>query len=307
MSAFPSPQLVASADDDAVDALLRACKEVMVPLAQLAVAHGLRFGELDELLRGAFVEAARDAHADVLPHRAVSRVSAATGLNRREVARLMRMDSPEPAGRSLATELFTRWLSDPALRLCGSPRRFLARQGPAPSFESLAQSVTKDVHPRTLLEEVCRLGLAKFDERLDIVLLQRDAFVPTGDEKRMFGFVGSNVGDHLRAAVDNVLNESPDEDAAGTRHLEQALFADELSPESIGRMRPLIKQQWQAVLKELAPVVQKLIDEDEARGRPRKQRLRVGMYAFNGPMDVVPRGAANSDQAVIESVRRRSK
>ena len=132
----------------------------MGPLARLAVAHGLRFAELDELMRLAFVSAARDAHPDVPAHRGVSRVSAATGLNRREVTRLMKATAPEPAKRSHATELFTRWLSDPALRKKGVPLRALPRQGKAPSFESLAQSVTKDVHPRTLLEEVCRLGLA---------------------------------------------------------------------------------------------------------------------------------------------------
>ena len=38
--------------------------------------------------------------------------------------------------------------------------RALPRVGPAPSFESLAQEVTRDVHPRALLEELLRLKLA---------------------------------------------------------------------------------------------------------------------------------------------------
>jgi len=279
----------APSGDEGLAGLLQACKAVMAPLAKLAVARGLRHGELDELLRAAFVEAARDAHADVLPHRAVSRVSAATGLNRREVARLMRSSAPEPPRRSLATELFTRWLSDPALRERGQPIAVLRRQGPVPSFESLAQSVTKDVHPRTLLEEVCRLGLARYDEARDAVLLLRESFVPEGDHQRLLGFLASNVGDHLQAAVGNVLNENPgDEPGRRPRHLEQALFAHELSSESIGRLRPLVKQQWQRVLQELAPVIQQFIDDDEACDRPRQERLRVGMYAYSAAMDVEP-------------------
>lgn len=292
--------------DDAVEALLRACKAVMGPLAELAVARGLRFSDLDEILRSAFVEAARDAHSDVLAHRAVSRVSAATGLNRREVTRLMRSREGEPARPSLATEVFTRWISDPAFRRRNGPVRSLPRQGAAPSFESLAQSVTKDVHPRTLLEEVCRLGLARFDEKRDAVVLQRDAFVPAGDPTRMLGFLGANVGDHLAAAVGNVLCEGPANGGGSTpQNLEQALFADELSLESVNRLKPLVKQQWQAVLKELAPVMQKFIDEDKAQDRPGNQRLRVGMYAFSTEMDVVPPKAARKAAPVAKLGRRR--
>jgi len=272
----------------------------MGPLARLAVAHGLRFAELDELMRLAFVSAARDAHPDVPAHRGVSRVSAATGLNRREVTRLMKATAPEPAKRSHATELFTRWLSDPALRKKGVPLRALPRQGKAPSFESLAQSVTKDVHPRTLLEEVCRLGLAELDEKKDQVVLLRDTFVPTGDEQRMLAFLGNNVGDHLQAAVANVMGHTP-------RHLEQALFASELSLDSLERLRPTVSAQWQAVMRELAPVIQQMIDEDEAKNRPRNQRLRIGMYAYNGLMPVVaePPSAKRVPAKKPAAVRRR--
>jgi hypothetical protein len=295
-----------------MDGLLRAFRALMAPLARLSVARGLRYSEVDELLRDAFVEAARDAHADVLPHRAVSRVSAATGLNRREVARLMRSTEPEPPRRSLATELFTRWLSDPALREGGRPLETLRRQGPPPSFESLAQSVTKDVHPRTLLEEVCRLGLARFDETRDTVALLRESFVPEGDRQRLLGFLAANVGDHLNAAVNNVLNDNPgDEPGQTPRHLEQALFASELSQDSIARLRPVIKQQWQQVLKSLAPVVQQLIDEDEACDRPRQERLRVGMYAYSAAMDVEPPRAKRAGRQRAEKEesgrRRRNK
>jgi hypothetical protein len=126
---------------------------------------------------------------------------------------------------------------------------------------------------------MARLGLARLDENTDTVHLLRETFVPTGDEQRMFAFLGDNAGDHLSAAVGNVLGENP-------RHLEQALFADELSPDSLERLRPMVREQWQALLRELAPAVQKMIDEDAAHDRSRNQRLRIGMYAFAGAMPV---------------------
>lgn len=271
--------------------LLEACRQVLLPLATLAVERGVPYAQLDELLRGAFVEAARTAHPNVSAQRGASRISAATGLTRREVTRLLQPPvAAEPSRSSPATQVFSRWHTDPQLRQADGTARALPRQGsPASfeslaqsaSFESLAQSVTKDVHPRTLLEELLRLGLARLDEATDTVQLLRETFVPTGDEARMFGFLGANVGDHLRGAVANVL-------AQGPRNVEQALFADGLSSDSIAELRPVVAQQWQAVARSLVPLVQQCIDADVAAGRAADQRLRVGLYMYAAESAATP-------------------
>jgi hypothetical protein len=261
----------------ATPALLQACRALLAPLAELAIARGLQHGDIDELLRAAFVDAALAAHPEVAPHRAVSRVSTATGLHRREVSRLIQNQPVEEIRPSPATQLFHRWLSDPALRKNGEPARFLPRQGSPLSFEALAQSVTKNVHPRSLLEELMRLGLVQFDAANDRVELLRDRFAPAGDEPRMLGFLASNVGDHLRAAVTNVVAGQP-------RHLEQAIFGDELSRESVQRLQPLVREQWMNLVGWLVPTVQKLIDEDRVQGRVQDQRVRVGLYEYSNTM-----------------------
>jgi hypothetical protein len=260
----------------------------------------MQYAQFDEIMRTAFVEAAREAHADVPANRAVSRVSAATGLNRREVTRLIKSEKLEAPKRSPATELFARWLTDPQLRHGGEPLKSLPRQGNPPSFESLAQSVTKDVHPRSLLEELCRLGLARVDEATDTVHLLRETYVPTGDDKRLFGFLGANVGDHLSAAVSNVLAPLP-------RHLEQALFADGLSSESLERLRPIVSEQWQTLVRALVPMVRQFIEEDEAAARPQDQRVRIGMYAYAEASAAVaaPAAGASSGSPPKPARRRR--
>jgi hypothetical protein len=175
--------------------------------------------------------------------------------------------------------VFTKWLADPSLTTRKGELMALPRQGPAPSFEALAQSVTRDVHPRSLLDELCRLGLARIDG--DMVHVARDSFVPRGDTDRMLGFLGSNVGDHLRAAVANVLADTPP-------HLEQAVFADELSTESLEAFRQLMRTQWKALLEATVPALQHLIDADRAAGRPQVQRVRVGLYTYSEAMAAPP-------------------
>jgi len=271
-----SPARSRKPEDD--KALTQALGRVLAPLAELCVARGVRYAAAAELFKRAYVQAARAAQPDGLGRRDVSRISTMTGLTRREVARItddvaaLAVLRPSPA-----TQVFTRWLGSRRLQDKRGRPVPLKRQGRAPSFESLARSVTRDVHPRSLLEELCRLGLARLDEETDSVVLMRDAFVPSDDQARMFGFLGNNVGDHLAAAVSNVL-------AQDEPHLEQAIFADELSPPSLAKVHKLAGAQWKALLTALVPEIQALIEADRKAGRVADRRLRVGLYSFHTPM-----------------------
>jgi hypothetical protein len=264
-------------------ALLEAVRQLLRPLARLAVARGLTHATVDEMLRAAFVEVAHAAYPQLLEHRRVSRISAATGINRREVTRLVeaRERQAEPA-RSYPSEAFARWTTHSEyLDKEGRPRA-LPRLGAAPSFETLAQSVTRDMHPRSLLEELIRLGLAEHDETTDSVALNRAAFVPRGDEARMVGFMGANLGDHFNAAVDNVL-------AVGSEHFEQAIYADGLSDASLAQLRQLVTQHWQSMTNELVPRIEKMIAADDAAGigstAGAGNRMRIGLFSYQVPVD----------------------
>jgi hypothetical protein len=258
--------------------VLSALLDIFEPLAHLCVSKGIRIQAVEERVRSAFVSAARQAHSAPASGRFASRISAATGLTRREVTRLAAENKPRAArSRSPITELFTHWLSDPQLRGPDDKPMALPRQGPAPSFESLANSATRDVHPRTLLEELCRLQLGSHDLENDTVHLLQDAFVPRGDWQRMMAFLGDNVGDHFRAAVANVL-------ADGKQQLEQAIFADELSRESLVQARELMSHQWRALLTQVGPQLERLIEEDRLAGRCQDQCIRIGLFTWSQAM-----------------------
>lgn len=262
-----------AASPDQTD-LLNALATLIEPMATLAVAQGAPLAAVQDLVKLAFVDAARRAHPALPAHGAVSRISTVTGLHRREVARLMQLDrAAVPTRRSPASQVFTRWQSDPALKNHQGVPLALPRQGAAPSFEALVQSVTRDVHPRSLLDELCRLGLARLDA--DTVHLVTDVvFVPEGDAARMLGYLGSNVGDHLRAAVANVVSTKPP-------HFEQAVSADGLSPESLVEFERLVRSQWKALLAATAPALQQMIDADRAAGRTDDGRVRLGLYSYS--------------------------
>jgi hypothetical protein len=246
------------------------------PLARLAVARGVTHATLDELLKQALVQAADAQHASLPPHRRVSRITTATGIHRREVSRLVELlRGPDgahaaaggrprglaPPSRSHASELFHHWRTNPVF--CdrkGSPAelpRVDSGTGAAAgvSFEALAHGITRDVHPRSLLDELVRLGLAAHDRQRDTVRLVREAFVPQGDAGRMVRVLGNNVGAHLEAAVDNVLIDN-------RQHFEQALYADGLSDASMAELRGLVRDQWQQLMGQLVPALEAMVARD---------------------------------------------
>lgn len=273
-------------------ALQAALAGLMASVAKLAVARGLPYAPVEELLRQAFVQAAAEAHPGLPEHRKVSRISTTTGLNRREVSRLVEQRSAAaaaPAPRSLASEVFAHWRTQaPFVDAQGQPHtlpRLPAADG-GPSFDTLAQAVTRNVHPRSLLDELCRLGLAQWDAEADTVALVREIFVARGDVARQLGFLGDNVGDHLRAAVANVTGG---DDRA---HFEQAVWADGLSAASIEAIRPAVRDQWQALLKALVPLLEARVAADAALTPAPNGRLRVGLYTFQEGTEVPAAPAA---------------
>lgn len=258
-------------------ALTDALERLLGPLAELCISHGVSFPAASELLKQAFVRAARAAHPGA-GKRDVSRVSTATGLTRREVARITNTPAAETVLQPApATQVFTRWAGDRRLHDSKGRPRPLKRQGRTASFEALARSITQDVHPRSLLEELHRLGLVRIDEKTDTVHLLHDRFVPSDDRARMMGFLANNVGDHLAAAVWNVRERGP-------KHLEQAIFADDLSEESVTKMDKRVRAEWKALLGSLVPEIEAMIKADRKAGRRADRRLRVGLYSFNTPM-----------------------
>lgn len=259
-------------------ALLAVLEQLLNPLARLCLAKGISIQAAQEVMRRSYVQAANEDCEGLNPSRLTSRISTMTGLTRREVARLQSEDAPvRPQTRTVSTDVLTFWASQSEyVNKKGMPIR-IPRTGEAPSFEALAACVTKDVHPKSILADMVRLGLVTHNEKNDTLAVVDAIFVPKSDWPQMVGFIGTNVGDHLQASVDNVLHN-------GGKHFEQALLADELSQESLESAKSMITTQWRDLLTQLGPQLQSLMDQDKALGRQQNQQLRIGLYSYMSAM-----------------------
>jgi hypothetical protein len=272
MSAGPQDQIPTTGSGSAV---MQAIDAVLAPLAKLALAQGVSYQNLQESLKQAVLQAALAQDPHEKSNRRVSQLSVITGINRPEIKRLLQQsDSKTRQPQSKASEVFARWITSDEYRAPSGSLKALPRQGPKPSFESLVSEVTRDVHPRSMLDELLRLGLIEFDLATDEIRLTRTAFVPSGDQSSMISILADNVGDHLTAAVENLL-------AGGNRHFEQAVFADGLTDSSITQIQQAIGPLWQRVLDSTIPQLQALVTKDEANPAEASHRVRIGLYFYN--------------------------
>ncbi len=296
-AAAPAPGAGAGAGAQLAGALVE-------PLAALALREGVQLPALIDALKVALVrEAVGAPTAPRLPGASAggitdSRIAVMTGVHRKDVRRIRAQGRPAaPRGASLAMQVFARWRSDPRyLTARGAPRQLprqaSAGEAPVPSFESLVLAVTRDVHPRTVLDELLRLGIVE-SRPGDRVRLTQTAFVPAADDRAMVSLAVANLGDHAAAVGANLARTGP-------RFLEQAIFSDGLSAESarIFNRRSLLA--WEQVFETMMPLARTLFEADRAAGGERTHRVRLGMYSWIG------RHGAGESSPVDEGTTRRA-
>jgi hypothetical protein len=249
---------------------------VMQPLARLLIRSGVPYTAFATALKRVFVEAARAELASRKMSQTDSAVTLLSGVHRRDVRNLGRgFKVAEAAPRSLPGEVVARWLADPRfVEGAGAPRT-LARGGETDegSFDALVASVSRDVRPRAMLDELVRLGVV-IDDEVGIRLVS-SGFAPRQGFEEMSWLFADNLRAHAAASASNLQGLS--------NFLEQAVLVDEITEASAARLQKVsveaAKQAFKIVLKE----AQERCAEDvvQAPEAERRQRARFGVYFFN--------------------------
>ena len=264
------------------DLSLAAALRVMAPLVELLLREGVSYPRFANALKKTFLEAAPGVLEASSTRVNDSSVSTLTGIHRKDVREWRSVGQPLPQAKSLGAvmEVFTRWANDPDYCDQQGRPRVLDRAGGPGTFEALAASVSNDVHPHTLLQELIRLGVARRDEAAlksegDKIRLCMDAFVPKEGVTEMLQLLSDNVGDHLAAAASNFTGTNPP-------MLEQSIYADSLRTESVEAMETLVRRIWSGAFHDIVRDATALSDQDRGQSDA-NQRIRVGMYFYRGP------------------------
>ena len=254
---------------------LRTAMAMLVPLARWLVRNGVHYASFAPALKSVFVEAARRELQATGAKITDSSLSVLSGVQRRDIRALgpNAANDPEPKTPSVASQVFTRWLTDPGYRDARNQPLALTKSGALRSFDSLAREVSSDVHPRTLLAEMLRLGLIEPDG--ESVRLCAQAFVPQeGFDGRAMMF-SANVADHIAAAAHNVATDD-------VRFLEQSVFGSGLAPASVEALGETARRLWAGAFEQIVREATHRFERD--RVEPQAQmRMRFGVYYYAEP------------------------
>lgn len=260
-----------------LDSVLR----VMQPLARLLLRQGVGYPAFAAALKRVFLAAAQQE----LQARGMAQTDSAltllSGVHRRDVRTLLRArpsGAPSSAPSlsqpfSLATQVVGRWMLDPAFQDTDGRPRPLARGTEGNTFDALTASVSSDVRPRAMLDELKRLGAVSEDA--DVVTLLAGSFSPRQGFREMSWLFADNLHDHASAAAMNLQGEG--------NYLEQSIFVDQISEGSAARLHRVSVQAWKQAFRSVMGEAQARFDHDATQADPnaRRYRARFGVYFFS--------------------------
>lgn len=262
--------------------VVAAIRRLLRPVVRLLVGQGITYPFLAELLKAVYVEMAANEFAVGGKHPTDSRLTLLTGVHRKDIRRLLR-DAPtdeEPSPTlTLGTNIVALWLGDPVYHDRDGRPRTLPRtpsKGGAESFAALVEKVSKNVRPRSVLDELLRLGVVEVDAEDNVRLLTR-ALVPGKELDAKAFYFGEALHDHLAAGVHNLAGGRP-------AWLERSVYYDELSPAGVNALLARSEQLSMQVLQEINR--EGMAREASDPPKPgQRMRMRLGVFFYAERVD----------------------
>lgn len=280
--------------DARASAFSKAIQWLLRPLVRALIAQGVTALALYQIIKRVYVEVAEEELTGAGERPTDSRINVLTGVHRRDIRSFRENPGSRDADtRRKVTMIATvlgRWLADPRSTDAEGRALPLPRTSEnGPSFDALVEEVSRDIRPRSVLDELTRQGLVEIDAYSGLIHLRADAFFGPADLGQRVHFFAANVGDHIAAAAENLLADEP-------RFMERAVFYNRLRSHSVDDIEAVARQRATDLLVDLNRFARQRQDAD-LDAPDGTQRFRFGVYFYredqarglNG-VDADPRG-----------------
>ncbi|MEL6586443.1 MAG: DUF6502 family protein [Pseudomonadota bacterium] len=248
------------------DKFLRVLRGLIRPLVRTLIARGVTAPAFYRLLKSVYVEVAREEFPidDTPP--TDSRITLLTGVHRRDVRAILDAADGEWQGARAKSAAFAtvlaRWQALPEWQ--GRP---LTRA----EFDQVVEGVSRDIRPRTILDELLRQNLVTEDAGGTLSISEHAIVGPASEDHKLV-FFAANIGDHLAAAAENLLTDTPP-------FLERAVFYNRLTPSAVDQIEDEARRLSQSVLEDLN--AQSMALQQDGKDDPENmERYRFGVYFY---------------------------
>jgi hypothetical protein len=265
--------------------LVSALMRILRRLTRILLRNGITYPEFEECARRAFAQVTWDDFRVDGRKPSISRVAVVSGLNRKEVKRLLdtpldsAMDEEQKYNR--AARVVTGWLRDSEYRGIDGQPKALSLEDPERGFPALVRRYSGDMPARAVLDELVRVGTVRVDGNA-AVLMQR-SYAPKGDDGQGLHILGTDVSDLIATIDFNLQSDGP------TR-FQQKVSYDNVPEEALPAWRAHAAGQSLALLESLDRRLS-IADRDVNPGIEGTGRIRtgVGIFYFEEPYSE-PRG-----------------
>ena len=255
-----------------ITALVKASYTILYALARILLRHGIGFTAFSEIAKRAFIDVAHNEFA--LPGRkqTVSRISALTGLSRKDVGLVLKQESLDDGLNNIhinrVARVISGWLSDEHFQDHQQHPLDLPFEGDS-SFSSLVKRYSGDLTPKTIADELMRINAVSMLPGGKL-RLEQHAYVPKDDLLQKSSILGNDVAD-LIATIDHNMVEP--EEAYFQRKVSYQNI-DEASMDGLHHDLNHLSQQY---LEKMQATIRKKVT---AATGLRKKCLGVGIYYF---------------------------
>ena len=177
-------------------------RRLIEPLIRFCLRHSFKFQDLLSVAKNTFVELAEEELSKTSAEVSVSRIAAITGLQRREVTRLLGSRAVRPSNENIIARVVAQWRHDERFNTSGGRPRVLQSGSKQSEFAELIKSVNKDLNPYTVLFELERLG---YVEQTETGLRLKARLHSTAvDPETSLQLLAKDVSDLMQAVDQNI-------------------------------------------------------------------------------------------------------
>ena len=219
---------------------------ILRPLVRILLRNGVAFGSFAELAKKVYVDVAFEDFAPDSKKQTISRVSALTGLTRKEAKRLHELehtDSHSSEQRyNRAVRVISGWVNDKEFHDALGQPESLPIEGATASFSALVRKYSGDVPTQSMLSVL--LSASAIEKTADGVRLIQRAYVPGKDPADKLSILGRDTAELISTIDYNLVSN------VKTRRFQRKVSNHRIQADAVPEFQALSARKAQQLLEQ---------------------------------------------------------
>lgn len=185
---------------------------ILCAVIRTLLRNGMAHGEFDQIARKCFVDVAFNEFGPAGKKQTVSNVAILTGLNRKEVKRILELDNDQPDATrrqyNRSIRVIGGWVNDPDYQRTDGVPKDLAYEGEN-SFSTLVRKYSGDMPVVAMQKALTKSGNISITEDNQVRLLSH-AYLPSDDPVEHISILGTDTAQLIDTINHNITAEKQD-------------------------------------------------------------------------------------------------